>query len=338
MDIGVRFERRAQLGHVVLDRPKAINALTHEMVIAITEKLRSWADDDSVATVLLTGAGERGLCAGGDIVGLYRAATEGDPDAAARFWADEYRLDALIARYPKPFVAYMDGIVLGGGVGLSAHAAHRIVTERSSVGLPEVGIGFVPDVGSTWLLSRSPGELGTHVALTGRSVGPGDAVLLGLADGFLPTDRDLTDAPDGIQLETPPEGELAAMREWIDEAYAGDDARVILERLEASPLDAAKAAAEVIRTKSPTAIAVTLAALRRARELPSLEHVLDQDFRVSVHALAAPDFAEGVRAQVIDKDRQPRWNPATIPAPEDIQHYFDPVAGGPALATQGSIA
>lgn len=328
------FERRGPVGSVVLNRPKALNALTHEMVVAMLEQLGDWATDDTVTSVVLTGAGERGLCAGGDIVSLYRAATGGDPGAAARFWADEYRLDALIARYPKPFLAIMDGIVLGGGVGLSGHAAHRVVTERSSVGLPEVGIGFVPDVGSTWLLSRAPGELGTHVALTGQPVGAGDAILLGLADRFVPADRipDLLATLESVGDAPPPPATLEQQRPWIDGAYAGDDATVILARLEDSESPEAQAAAATIRTKSPTAVAVTLAALRRSRELPTLEHVLDQDFRVSVHALAAPDFAEGVRAQVIDKDRAPRWDPLEIPTPAEIEHYFEPVPGGPGLA------
>ncbi len=177
--------------------------------------------------MLITGNGERGLCAGGDIVGLYRAATEGDPDSAARFWADEYRMNALIAEYPKPYVAIMDGIVLGGGIGIGAHGSHRVVTERSSLGLPEVGIGFVPDVGSTWLLSRAPGELGTHVALTAGSVGGADAILLGLADALVPSDRldELVAAlesepPDAVidRLDVaPPAAPLREDAGWIDQ-------------------------------------------------------------------------------------------------------------------------
>lgn len=348
----VRFERAGdgRVGHIILNRPKAINALTHGMVTAIAVQLREWAADDGIRTVLLTGAGERGLCAGGDIVGLYRAATGGDPDAAARFWADEYRLDALIARYPKPFVALQDGVVLGGGIGLSAHASHRIVTERSSLGLPEVTIGFVPDVGSLFLLARAPGELGTHLALSAGSVGAGDAIAVGLSEHYLPTDR-IPDLIDGLGSEHPdavldrlagaaPPSTLTAQRDWIDAAYEGDDVRTVLERLDALGEDArggqAADAAATIRTKSPTALAVTLAALRRAAVLPSLEEALEQDYRVSVHALAAPDFAEGVRAQVIDKDRQPRWNPQQIPGPGDVDHYFAAVPGGPALVEGSS--
>ena len=154
----VLFERRGTLAHIVLNRPRALNALTHGMVLAIAAKLEEWADDESVRTVLLTGAGDRGLCAGGDIVAMYRDATGGDGSAAERFWRDEYAMDARIAAYPKPFVAIMDGVVLGGGVGISAHAAHRVVTERSTVGMPETTIGYIPDVGGAWLLARARSE------------------------------------------------------------------------------------------------------------------------------------------------------------------------------------
>lgn len=336
----VLFERRGQLGHILLNRPKAINALTHGMVRDVTAQLLEWQSDPAVATVLITGNGDRGLCAGGDIVGLYRAATEGDPDAASRFWADEYRMNALIASYPKPYIAVQDGIVLGGGIGISAHGSHRIVTERSSLGLPEVGIGFVPDVGSTWLLSRSPGELGTHVALTAGSVGAADAILLGLSDAMVPSDRlaELTLAlesedPDAVIprfAEAAPAGSLAGDRGWIDSAYSGDDVRDILERLDGTDAGNARRAADAIRGHSPTALAVTLASLRSAATQPTLAAVLEQEFRVSMHALASHDFAEGVRAQVIDKDRTPRWDPADLPGPDDprVTAYFENIPQG----------
>jgi len=184
----VLIRRQGRLGHIVLNRPKAINALTHTMVREILAVLAGWENDDGVAAVLLTGSGERGLCAGGDVVAIYRDALAGG-SATAAFWADEYTLNARIARYPKPYVALMDGLVLGGGVGLSAHGSLRIVTERTRIGMPEVSIGFVPDIGGTWLLSRAPGELGTHLALTaGQASGP-DAIVLGLAGYFVSSDR-----------------------------------------------------------------------------------------------------------------------------------------------------
>ncbi|WP_280260031.1 3-hydroxyisobutyryl-CoA hydrolase, partial [Nocardia abscessus] len=181
----VLFEQRDGLGLITLNRPKAINALNHPMALAITDALRAWAEDDAVRTVVVTGAGERGLCAGGDIVAIHadaKSGAAGVDSPTGRFWRDEYVLNALIGRYPKPYVVVMDGIVMGGGVGLSGHGSHRIVTERSKIGMPEVGIGFVPDVGGTYLLARTPGEIGTHVALTTARMSAGDAIAAGLAD------------------------------------------------------------------------------------------------------------------------------------------------------------
>jgi len=317
----VLIRRQGRLGHIVLNRPKAINALTHGMVREILAVLAGWEHDDGVATVLLTGSGERGLCAGGDVVAIYRDALAGG-SATADFWADEYTLNARIARYPKPYVALMDGLVLGGGVGLSAHGSLRVVTERTRIGMPEVGIGFVPDVGGTWLLSRAPGELGTHLALTaGQASGP-DAIALGLASHFVPSDRlpalaaALADEPADAAVrrfaaEVPP-SPLAAQRDWIDECYAADSVEEILRRLQSHPAPAAREAAEAVQAKSPTALKVTLASLRRARALGSLEEALDQEYRVSLHCLAGAEFPEGVRAQLVDKDRNPRWEPPVL--------------------------
>lgn len=181
----LRIDGRA--AHIVLNRPKALNALNHAMVLRIDEALTAWEHDPAVETVVLTGAGERGLCAGGDIRAVHDDARDGDGTASAAFWRDEYRLNARIARYPKPYVAVMDGIVMGGGVGVSAHGSVRIVTERSRVAMPETGIGFVPDVGGTYLLALAPGELGTHLALTGGQIGAADALLCGLADHSMPS-------------------------------------------------------------------------------------------------------------------------------------------------------
>ncbi|WP_218713679.1 enoyl-CoA hydratase/isomerase family protein [Arthrobacter sp. BF1] len=317
----VLVERTGQLGHLVLNRPAAINALNHGMVRTIAAALDEWEADPSVATVLISGAGERGLCAGGDIVTIYHDARSGGSESET-FWRDEYHLNARIARYPKPIVTLMDGVVLGGGVGISAHASHRIVSERSRIGMPETGIGFVPDVGGTWLLAHAPGELGLHAALTGTMVSGADAILMGLASHFvdsaiLPTliaelaERGAS-AVVGRYGQVPPESALARERWWIDEAYAPDDAGTILERLASMGHPAASAAAETIAAKSPTAVTVTLAALRRARLAGSLEEALNQEFRVSLRALRWPDFAEGIRAQLVDKDRNPAWSPAAL--------------------------
>lgn len=317
----VLLRRDGHAAHIVLNRPRAINALTHEMVGIISAALEEWAGDDTVRTVVLTGAGERGLCAGGDIVALWQDARVGGT-AAAAFWADEYRLNAMIADYPKPYVAIMDGIVLGGGIGVSAHAGDRVVTERSRIGMPETGIGFLPDVGGTHLLSRAPGETGTHLGLTAGSIGAGDAIAIGFADHYVPSERipallaDLghRDADSALaDAHGPaPESPLAAARPWLDVAYAGDDAEVIVQRLRDLGTDEAADAAAAIEAKSPTSVKVTLRALREAARLAALPAALDLEYRLALGLHGHHDFVEGVRAQVVDKDRNPQWEPARL--------------------------
>lgn len=351
LDDEVLVRRVGALGHLTLNRPRAINALNHSMVQTLATALDEWRADDAVRTVLLSGAGDRGLCAGGDIVAIYTAVRCGRDDAL-RFWSDEYRLDAAISRYPKPFVALMDGLVLGGGIGLSAHGGIRVVTERTRVGMPEVSIGFFPDVGGTYLLARAPGELGTHLGLTGGTASGADAIALGIADHFVPSERiaELAAAletrnADEVLAEfaiTPPASELLAQRSWIDAAYAGDDAEAIVERLETSGEPAAQEAAATIRTKSPTSVALTLAALRRSAALTSLDAALDQDFRVATRVSRGSEVVEGIRAQVIDKDRAPKWSPATLAdvTAASIDEHFAPLGhaelGLAAPASQGS--
>ncbi|MFH8839244.1 enoyl-CoA hydratase/isomerase family protein [Streptomyces sp. NPDC017868] len=344
-DVLLRTEGRA--GFITLNRPRAINALTHPMVLAVDDALTAWEHDPAVATVVIEGAGERGLCAGGDIRAIHEDARAGG-SASAAFWRDEYRLNARIARYPKPYVALMDGIVMGGGVGVSAHGSVRVVTERSRVAMPETGIGFVPDVGGTYLLGRAPGELGTHLALTGSPVGAADAILTGLADAFVPSAelpalaRDLTDLPAAEALArhaaAPPEGVLAEQRAWIDACYTAPTVEEIVERLFDTGAPAAKETAETLLGRSPAALKATLATLRRSRALAGLEEVLDLEYRVSCAALATPDLVEGIRAQVVDKDRDPRWTPATLPevTDADVARYFAvPDGGDLGLAPRG---
>lgn len=340
------------VGRLVLNRPKALNSLTHGMVTALRATLDVWAEDDRIRAVVLTGAGERGLCAGGDIRAMYDDARAGGAGTRA-FFRDEYRLNALIARYPKPYVAVQDGITMGGGVGVSAHGAVRIVTERSTVAMPETRIGIAPDVGGSRLLAHAPGELGTHLGLTAASMGPGDALLCGFADHFVPSPRipDLLDAlarstasttggttgevaalVDGLvaaHAEPAPPAALAAQRTWIDACYAADTVEEIVDRLLNSGVPEAKEAAVAVLANSPTAVKTTLAALRRARALPSLEAVLDQEYRISCTALESHDMVEGIRAQVIDKDRDPRWKPGTLAevTEADVARCFAPREG-----------
>ncbi|MBR8743561.1 enoyl-CoA hydratase/isomerase family protein [Nocardiopsis sp. MG754419] len=338
----LRVERG--LARATLHRPRAINALDHHMVLALAGALDSWEKDESVSVVLIDGAGDRGLCAGGDIRAIRASALDGDGEAA-RFWRDEYHLNARIARYAKPYVAFMDGVVMGGGVGVSAHGGFRVVTERATVGMPETTIGFVPDVGGTHLLSRAPGQVGTHMALTGTPVGAADALYAGLADHYVPSERlsdlaaALTDAESeaavlatvGRFAESAPAGTLADRRSWIDTCYSADTAEEIVERLRAHGDPEAAEAAATIVGKSPSSVKTTLAALRRARALDTLEEVLEQEYRVSCAVLAWPDLVEGIRAQVIDKDRSPRWSPSTLAEVDTavVEAAFAPAPDGP---------
>lgn len=328
----VRVEGHA--GRITLNRPQTLNALTLDMVRAIDAALDQFEADPQVRSVVIDGAGDRALCAGGDIRSIHEAALTGDR-MPHTFWAEEYRLNSRIAHSPKPIVAIMDGIVMGGGVGISAHAQVRVVTERSTVAMPEVGIGFAPDVGSTWLLSHAPGELGTHTALTAARLGADDAIACGLADLHVPSSKidELIEmcrrahSPDGLaDLSAPPAvGALAGDRRWIDRCYAGDSVEGIVERLRDRG-GAASDAAEQIVANSPTSLKVTLRALREARRLTTLEACLEMEYRISTGLLQTHDFVEGVRAAIIDKDRNPRWDPDALDAVDDaaVDRFFAP--------------
>jgi enoyl-CoA hydratase len=326
---GVRF--------LTLNRPKAINSLTHSMVKSMHAALADWENDADVSMVVVEGAGDRGLCAGGDIVAIYHSAREDGGSEARQFWYDEYVLDRYLARYPKPLVSLMDGIVMGGGVGVGAHARTRIVTDTSKVAMPEVGIGFVPDVGGTYLLSRAPGLLGLHAALTGAPFSGSDAIAMGFADHYVPH-ADLDDFTRAIvdngldaALErhavAPPHSNLVAQRNWIDECYAGDTVADIVAALRGHDAGPANDDANLIATRSPTSLAVALEAVRRAGRLETLEDVLRQEYRVSCGTLRSHDLVEGIRAQIIDKDRDPKWSPSVLSAvtAADVEAFFAPV-------------
>ena len=328
----VRVERHADVGRITLTRPAAINALSAGMIAVIDAALAEWSVDPGIALVVIDGEGERGLCAGGDIKAMYDS-TRGDGTLARSLWRTEYRMNARIAGYPKPVLALMHGLVLGGGVGISAHASLRVVTGNSRIGMPETGIGMVPDIGGTWLLGHAPAELGTHLALTGAMLGPADAIYCGLADVYVDSDQlaALRQAPDSASAlalldharQQDRSGQVSDWS-WVRSCYSADTVPGIMDRLTACGAPQAAAAAAVIATRSPTALVVTLRALRSAAELPSLRHALDQEYRIVCQRLADPDFAEGIRAQVIDKDRRPRWNPATLDGvdPAVVDRHF----------------
>lgn len=335
----VLFTTDRGIGRITLNRPKAINALNHPMVKAISTVLSEWVEDDSVTSVVLDGAGGRGLCAGGDIRAIYQDAKAGG-SASLDFWFDEYLLNSQIAHYPKPFVALMDGLVMGGGVGLSAHASHRVVTDRTTVGMPEVKIGLIPDVGGTYLLARAPGQTGLHVALTAGSVNGVDAIALGLADRLVRHEqqddliRRIADiGPTAALAELSDDvtsSPIMAARGWIDQCYSDGTVESILAKLSASSSPDALLAAGAVAAASPTSLRLTLRAVRSAEDL-TLEEALNQEYRLVSSLLWAPDLVEGIRAQVIDKDRNPGWTPATLGEVSDelIEEYFRPTATHP---------
>ncbi|WP_217180634.1 enoyl-CoA hydratase/isomerase family protein [Streptomyces sp. AC495_CC817] len=315
------------LGRLTLNRPQAINALDQEMIALLTRALDEWRDDSDVQIVMIDGAGERGMCAGGDVRALHAQIVSGHADQALEFFRAEYALNAMIAEYPKPVVSIADGITMGGGIGLSGHAAIRIVTERSKLAMPETRIGFTPDVGGTWLLGRAPGRFGEYFGLTGSTMSGADAVLLGFADHFVPSDRldalrealahraDPTGPSEIVLLfdETPEPSALPASRGWIDDAFSADTVVEIVERLRASTEPDAAAAADLLESLAPTGITVTLDAVREARAMGGLREALEGEYRrvlwfVDEH----PDLVEGIRAQLVDKDRNPRWDPPTL--------------------------
>ena len=324
-DDDVRYAVDGPLGRVRLHRPQAINALTLPMVASMHDRLTGWADDPSVRAVVVDGAGERGLCAGGDVRAVRGWVLEGRGDLADAFWRHEYSVDELLATFPRPVVAWMDGIVMGGGVGVSAHASVRLATERTALAMPETIIGLFPDVGALHLLSRAPGELGTYAALTATTVTGADAVALGLADAVVPSaakDEALAalredpalDAAALAELvggETETSSPLLDQRPWVDECFAGDDPAAILRRLRAHPDPQAQEAASALAARSPHSVAVTLEAIRRAATM-TLPQVLAQDLVLATHLAAHPDFAEGVRAQLVDKDRSPSWTHGSV--------------------------
>ena len=324
------------LGRLVLDRPGALNALTHAMVRELLAVLGAWRDADDVSGAVIEGSGDKAFSAGGDILGLWQHGKRGDHAFGRAFWRDEYRLDRMIARYPKPFVALMDGIVMGGGVGVSAHGSHRIVTERTVVAMPEVSIGFLPDVGGTWILSRAPGRLGEYLAMTATRLGPADAIVAGFADRFMASDR-LPELVRRLEAQgphsvdwlagEPPGGLLEARLDEINEAFSAADGPAIVARLEDSSAPWAREAAGAIRRHSPLSVACALEAVRAARRLADLESCLAMEFRFAWRATQQTDFLEGIRAAIIDRDRHPCWRHARLEdvTPAEVADLFAPL-------------
>lgn len=339
-DAEILFERRGAAGFVTLNRPKALNAVTHDMVHRLRTQLDAWAKDDAVTRVVVTAAGDRAFSAGGDIRALYDLGKSGRHDEALQFWRDEYPLNAVIKNYRKPYISLIDGIVMGGGVGISVHGSHRVAGDKYQFAMPEVGIGFFPDVGATYFLPRMPGELGTYCALTGERFSAADACHAGIATHRISSARFpalveglsgtvSVDAVLAAFAEPASEGPLSTKRAAIDRLFKGDRVEDILVALDgeassgsADAVWASKIAA-TIRAKSPLSLKLALAQVRRGKEW-DFAACMRAEFRIVSRIVRGHDFYEGVRAVIVDKDNKPRWNPATLAAVTDseIERHF----------------
>lgn len=313
-----RRDRRA--GRILLNRPKALNALDLDMIRTITRILQEWRDDPHVHVVVIEGAGDRAFCAGGDIRALRDNQLSGNRPAVDAFFTEEYALNLMLSAYPKPYVALIDGICMGGGIGVSVHAPYRVATEHAMFAMPETAIGFFPDIGATFFLPRLPGEIGTYLGLTGARVSGADAVHAGFATHFTPRAQiaQLADAlaQDGIaalaRFANPlPAFTLEAERKAIDHCFGADTVKEIVKRLHTQSGEWADKTLSLLRGVSPSALCWTLVALRRGAN-QTLAQALDDEFALTKTTMGHPDFAEGVRAMVVDKDRKPRWTPSRI--------------------------
>lgn len=355
MTAPILFEETGPLGLVTLNRPAQLNALTHDMALMLEERLLHWRGRDDIACVAIIGAGPKAFCAGGDIRALYEA---GVANGAAnfQFYADEYRLDTLIRRYPKPYVAFMDGIVMGGGVGVSIHGRLRIAGDATVFAMPETGIGLFPDVGGTWFLPRLPGQVGMWLALTGARLKAADAVAAGVCDRYIPSAREgaalealaaadyARDANAAVEAalaplaEAPPGGSLANLRPLIDQCFAGDSVEAVLAALDGVAKDlggddwAAEQAA-AIRARSPTCTRIAFRQVRTGAGL-SFVDCMKLEYRLARFCMTHPDFYEGVRAILIDRTGAPRWRPATLAEADEayVAPAFAPLPEGEELA------
>jgi enoyl-CoA hydratase len=342
-DEEILFERRGTAGFITLNRPKALNAVTHNMVRLLAAQLKTWERDASVTRVVISAAGGRAFSAGGDIRALTDLGRAGRFEQMLQFWRDEYALNAMIKRYPKPYVALIDGIVMGGGVGISIHGSHRVAGDKYQFAMPEVGIGFFPDVGATWFLPRLPGELGAYVALTGARLDGADSVVAKVATHRITSARfpELQDALCGavsvdalLAAFAEPAGTAAisGIRPPIDRLFVGDEVEQVLSALDreaqSGGADAAFAAesAATIRQKSPTSLKLALAQVRAGREM-TFDECMRMEFRIVSRVIGGHDFYEGVRAVIVDKDNAPRWQPATLAevSRAEVDRYFAPV-------------
>ena len=314
-DIQTRIE--GQIGRITLTRPKALNALSYEMCLEIEKALDAWAADDAVKMVLLDAEGERAFCAGGDIAEMYAAGTKGDFAYGRTFWSDEYRMNAKLFNFPKPVASLMQGFTMGGGVGIGCHGSHRVVGESSQIAMPETGIGLIPDVGGTLILARAPGRIGEYLGATGGRIGAADAIHAGFADYFVPEEKwpaltaELIETGDWEAIDRAaqqaPAGVLADQQAEIDMLFAGDSLTDVLNALQGATSEFAAKALKTLNRVSPLSAGCTIELVHRARASDDIQKALEQEYRFTYRSMDMGDFLEGVRAQIIDKDRNPTW-------------------------------
>lgn len=330
-DIVIR--KTGHAGHITLNRPQALNALTYDMCLAIEAAFEAWSTDPDVKLIMIDGAGERAFCAGGDIADMYQSGQTGDLSYGRKFWRDEYRLNAKIAEYPKPVVTFLHGFTMGGGVGIGCHASHRIVNETSQIAMPECTIGLIPDVGGTLLLANAPGFTGTYLGLTGDQMDAGDALFTGFADHYVPqSDWDAIKTillssgdPAHIPLHSPPASRLATWQSDLDPCFAHTTLSDIATAFTSA---AARANAQKLMARnSPLAMACAIPLITAARTSRDIHAALANEYRFTYRAVAQSDFIEGIRAAIIDRDRSPAWKHTSWDAvtPADIAAMIAPL-------------
>lgn len=318
----ILFDIKAGIGFATLNRPQALNALNLEMTVALSERLAEWSVNNGVRAVVIQGAGDRAFCSGGDVKSVALDVKAGG-DLGRKFFREEYILNNRIFTFPKPYISLIDGIVMGGGKGLSAHGSHRIVTEKIMFAMPETSIGFFPDVGGGYFLPRCPGQTGLYLALTSKRIGAADALYIGFATHYVPSDKipeliealcaeqDAQSAIDKFAATPEEEPELAAVRQKIDLCFGHDRIEDIIAALEKDGSPWALETLKAMGGMSPTSLKIALRQIREGAKM-NFQEVMTMEYRLSQHTIQGHDFYEGIRAALIDKDRQPKWNPARV--------------------------
>ena len=313
----ISIRKTGKTGRITLNRPDALNAITHDMILQIAAILPDWAADPEISMLVIDAVGDRAFCAGGDLMGIYNAMVAQEYDKPRQFWRDEYAMNAALFHFPKPVATFLQGFTMGGGVGVGCHGSHRIVGDSSRIAMPECGIGLAPDVGGTLILSRAPGRLGEFLGTTAYRMGPGDAIYAEFADYYIPESAwpdliaRLEDTGDWSLIDaaaqTPPEAPLKAQQAMIDDTFGGETIRDIVNALRADGSDWARGTLETMERNAPRAMGAAVELVHRARTRDTIGHALTQEYRFNHRIAEMGDFQEGIRALIVDKDKSPSW-------------------------------